>query len=187
MILTARFLGKTRGVDDQVVIQGIGPVPIKVIADVAGTLEITFADQGARQVGVDPLPLCPVFNALFKRCGNPYAENPFNARQQILTGAAVKDDVVIQGACSRTNQVYPVDIELALTINFFQKCRRFFITLPHRFLGQAIVGSNLKNSSTVDQFVFQFLRELLCDRTAAAAHFSGNGNDCHVFLISVFW
>ena len=62
--------------------------------------------------------------------------------------------------------------EFNLTIKFFDKGRWFLVNLGQDFIGQSVLRSKFFDGITVDQFVAEVFCRLMCDRDAAATHFS---------------
>ena len=86
------------------------PVAIEVVLDETGPLLVTFADQEAGSVRVEPLPFCPAFDPILERCDNPGAQDTADILEKVLAAATVNNDIAFQGGL-KNDQLNQVQVE----------------------------------------------------------------------------
>lgn len=100
------------------------PVAIKVVFDETGSLLVALANQETGTIRVEPLAFRPAFYAILKRCDNSGAQDAADFFEQVLTAAAVNNDIAFQGRLEN-DQLYQVQIEELLGVKGVDKMRGF--------------------------------------------------------------
>src|SRR6056297_1434167 len=122
------------------------------------------------QVGIDPFALGPTLDPLFKRSDHPHTKNAVDTGKQVLTAAAVDDDVPFESLL-KNNQLNLEHVQFDFAVQLLDECRRFFVHLKQALIGQTILACNVFDRVAVNQSVAEALSCLLDNRNASAAHF----------------